>query len=106
MDARETEGNSTIMHVGVVCCYIARNVPRSVDIAMWRSAGARMCYGGVCCQKHNNIEREVCLRKLSFDNKVLFLKPYCLWRWKGIEPEECLEELQKACNTRWGYMCW
>ena len=52
-----------------------------------------VCAVGVCCQKPNNIELKVFLRTLSFDNKVLFLKPGSLWRVNGIEPEECVEEL-------------
>ena len=48
MGARETTGNSTIMQRGgVVFCYIARMLPRRVDIAKWRSADARLCCGGV-----------------------------------------------------------
>ena len=48
MGARETAGNSTIMQLGgVVFCYIARILPRRVDLAKWRSADARLCCGGV-----------------------------------------------------------
>ena len=48
MGARETAGNSTIMQRGGVgFCYIARNLPRHVDVAVWRSADARLCYGGL-----------------------------------------------------------
>ena len=48
MGARETAGNSTIMQRGgVIFCYIARHFPRHVDVAVWRSADARLCDGGL-----------------------------------------------------------
>ena len=52
-----------------------------------------VCAVGVCCEKPHHIELKVFLRTLSFDNKVLFLKPCSLWRLNSIEPEGFLEEL-------------